>query len=552
MRRALEAEPTPHVQVRVARSPGTVVVELTARKAVRSGVLWGYIFGATVASSALSYSSFYKTQSARDRLAAAFGSNEASAALFGPARELQTVAGFTVFKTFLALTIIGAVWGLLTSTRLLRGEEDSGRWELLLAGQTTRRGATFQALVGTGGGVFALLAITAVFTSVVGLSSKVNFAVGPALYFALSLASGAIMFVALGTLSSQLAATRRQAASYAAIFLGVSYAIRMVADSGIGLHGLVWASPLGWTEQLQPLTSPHPFALLPIFAFTVAMAGVSLYIADRRDIGASAIPDESSAKPRLRLLFGPIGLAVRTLEPVVVGWLCAIAATALITGLIAKAAGGTISGSSVQRVFSKLGAPGTGTQTFLGISLLILAILVAFVAAGQIAVARSEESSGRLDNILVRPVSRLRWLYGRLSIATSVLIVSGLVAGIFTWLAAASQHSGENIATLLGAGLNVVPPAICILGIGALTMGISPRAVSVVTYSLLGWSLLIELVGGIGTLSHWILDTSLFHQMASAPATPSNWGANGGMLGIGIVGCLLGGVAFKLRDLQGE
>ncbi len=36
------------------------------------------------------------------------------------------------------LMVLGAVWGLLTATRLLRGEEDAGRWELLLAGQTTR------------------------------------------------------------------------------------------------------------------------------------------------------------------------------------------------------------------------------------------------------------------------------------------------------------------------------------------------------------------------------------------------------------------------------
>ena len=48
--------------------------------------------------------------------------------------------------------ILGAVWGLLTSTRLLRGEEDSGRWDLLLCGQTTRRGATAQAIAGLGAG----------------------------------------------------------------------------------------------------------------------------------------------------------------------------------------------------------------------------------------------------------------------------------------------------------------------------------------------------------------------------------------------------------------
>ena len=36
-------------------SPATVVAGLTARKAVRSGVLWGYIFGIAIASSEISY-----------------------------------------------------------------------------------------------------------------------------------------------------------------------------------------------------------------------------------------------------------------------------------------------------------------------------------------------------------------------------------------------------------------------------------------------------------------------------------------------------------------
>ena len=39
----------------------------------------------------------------RTRLAAAFGSNNATSALFGPAPQLQTVAGFTVFKIFMTL-----------------------------------------------------------------------------------------------------------------------------------------------------------------------------------------------------------------------------------------------------------------------------------------------------------------------------------------------------------------------------------------------------------------------------------------------------------------
>ena len=98
----------------------------------------------------------------------------------------------------MTLMILGAVWGLLTSTRLLRGEEDSGRWELLLAGQTTRRGATVQALGGLGSGVLALWALTAVITVLVGLDSKVDIAAGPALYFALAMVATAVMFLAVG------------------------------------------------------------------------------------------------------------------------------------------------------------------------------------------------------------------------------------------------------------------------------------------------------------------------------------------------------------------
>ena len=127
--------------VRLERRPGTVVGRLTASRAVRSGSLWGLIFGVAIASSQISYTTIYKTQAERDALAAAYGSNKATSALFGPAPQLQTVAGFTVFKISMTLMILGAVWGLLLSTKLLRGEEDDGRWDLLLSGQTTRSGA---------------------------------------------------------------------------------------------------------------------------------------------------------------------------------------------------------------------------------------------------------------------------------------------------------------------------------------------------------------------------------------------------------------------------
>ena len=524
---------------------------MTARKAVRSGALWGCVFGIVIASSAISYTKLYKTPAERLALAHAYGANKATSALFGPARDLQTVAGFTAFKVSMTLMLMGAVWGLLTSTRLLRGEEDSGRWAILLTGQTTRRGAATQALGGLGAGVVTLWALAAVLTVLVGRGPSVGIGAGAALYFALAMVATAAMFVAVGAVTSQLAATRRQAAAIAGTFLGVAYAVRMIADAGVGLHGMIWATPLGWVEQLQPLTGPAPLALLPILAFTALLAGAAVVLAGTRDVGAGVVEDTAIGASHLRLLSGPTGLAVRLLRPTVIGWWVAIGVSGLLYGFIAKSAGTAISGSSIRDVFSRLGSTGRGAAAVLGVCFLILGILVAFVAVGQLTAARSEESEGRLVHLLVRPVARGSWLGGRLLVAIVVLVVSGVIAGVVTWLGAASQHAGVGFTSVLAAGVNLVPPAIVLLGIGVLVFGLRPRSMALVAYAVLGWSVLVVVVGGIGATSHWVLDTSVFHQMASAPAVSPNWEANGIMTGIGITAALLGMLAFRRRDLQG-
>ena len=524
---------------------------MTARKAARSGTIWGGIFGLATASSALSYAKLYKTQFQRHALASAYGSNKATAALFGPAPQLQTVAGFTAFKIGMSLMVAGAVWGLLASTRLLRGEEDEGRWDLLVAGRTTTKGAAGQGLGGLAAGVAALWAVTAIITVLTGLTPSVSISAGPALYFALAMVATAAMFLGVGALTSQLAATRRQAAGYAAVVLGVTYGIRMIADAGVGLHGLVWISPIGWVEELRPLTGAQPLALLPIIGFTGVTALVAVNLAGKRDVGASFVPDRASPRSRPLLLKGPTWLSVRLNRSTIIGWWVAIAVSGLLYGLIAKAAGSTISGSSVHAVFSRLGATGSGAEAVLGVCFLVIGVLVASLGAGQLTAARREESTGRLDHLLARPVSRTGWLGGRLLVALLVLVMGGLGAGFFTWLGVASQSSGIGLVTLLGAGLNLVPPAVVIVGIGVLAFGVIPRATSVAVYGYLGWSLLVVVVGGIGAVDRWILDTSVFHQMASAPARPPDWLANCVMVLIGAAFMLLGAVAFRHRDIQG-
>jgi ABC-2 type transport system permease protein len=119
-------------------NPCRIVGRLTARKALRSGLVWGCVFGAYVVANALTYASAYKTQASRDALAKSFTTAGGLNALIGPVHQINTVAGYTAWKSVGILSVLGAIWALLLATKVMRGEEDAGRWELLLSGQTTR------------------------------------------------------------------------------------------------------------------------------------------------------------------------------------------------------------------------------------------------------------------------------------------------------------------------------------------------------------------------------------------------------------------------------
>jgi ABC-2 type transport system permease protein len=517
----------------------------------RSGALWGYVFGIFVVSSALGYASVYKTAASRAGLARTFGSNPGINALIGPAHEIQTVAGFIAWRSLGVLSVVGAVWGLLAGARLLRGEEEAGRWELLLAGQTTRPRATAQALGGLAVGVATLWAITSIVSVAVGRSSKVAISPGAALYFSTALVCGAAMFLAVGACASQLCATRRQAAAFGGIALGVSYGLRMVADSGTGLEWLRWASPLGWVEELQPLSTPKPIALLPIAGLAAILGVLTVYWARTRDLNASILPDHDSAPPRTRLLSGPTGLVIRIIRPVAIGWCGAIAAGALVMGFISKSAGDALSGSSsFRQVLERLGGRGTGAEAYLSFAFLIVATLLSLIAAGQVGAARSEEAEGRLDHLLVRPISRWTWLGGRVSVPVGVIVICAVVAGVFSWLGATSQDAGVGFGPLFEAGLNLVPPALLVLGIGTLVHGVWPRAASAAAYGLVAWSFLVDLIGGIINANRWLLDTSVFHQLSGAPAVAPDWTSAGALLALGLVAGVLGAVMFERRDLS--
>ena len=71
-------------------------------------------------------------------------------------------------------------------------------------------------------------------------------------------------------------------------------------------------------------------------------------------------------------------------------------------------------------------------------------------------------------------------------------------------------------------------------------------------YARLVWFFLVEIAVGIAKINHFILDTSAFHQMAAAPASPVDWTTNTIMIALALSSMSVGALGFQRRDLQGE
>ena len=112
-----------------------------AMRLIRRGAL--IVIGLAAGMSALvvaTYAGVMADPAAAGSLQALAG-NPAIRTLLGEPVALDNAGGFTVWRvgTFVAVGL--GMWAILATTRITRGEEDAGRWDVLLAGRVTLRAA---------------------------------------------------------------------------------------------------------------------------------------------------------------------------------------------------------------------------------------------------------------------------------------------------------------------------------------------------------------------------------------------------------------------------
>ena len=192
-------------------------------------------------------------------------------------------------------------------------------------------------------------------------------------------------------------------------------------------------------------------------------------------------------------------------------------AAAFAFGIVAKVATGAVP-DSIRNTLDKFGVQGTFLRQYFGVAFLLVATVVALLPASQVGATAEEETSGRLVQLLAQPVRRVSQLSGRLALGAAGIVVAGALAGLMAWAGAQAQGVDAGFARMVGAGLNVVPTALLVLGIGAVVLAVAPRAATRTVYGVVIWSLIVDLLSSMVSGLTWLDHLSLFHYMALAPA----------------------------------
>lgn len=532
----------------MARSADVALARRAARSTRLGAVILGAVAALMVSSTAVTYVQTFPTAADRAQLSTVTASGGLSV-LFGPTAAIGTVGGYTFYKGFVTLSAIAAVWAVLVTTRALRGEEDAGRWPLLLAGPTQPARATGATLVGLLVPVGALFVGVALGTIAAGADGRVGFGPLDAFVHGAAVASVAAVFVAVGACASQIAGTRRGANGIGLGAVGLAFVVRMIGDAGPSTRWVRWATPFGWPELVKPLTANHLLPLAAPVVATAVLALAAIWAAARRDVGSGLVAGSDRGRLDPRGLASVNGFSLRLERGNVIAWLVGAAAMGAAFGVVAQIADGAAP-ASTRDLLERFGVAGSFLHQYVGLVMLFVAAVLALVGASHVAAAAREELDGRLTLLLAQPTRRTGWLLGRLVIAAATLVVASLLTGLAMWAAARLGGTDPGLATVVGAALNVVPVCLVALGVGAIVLAVAPRVAAPAVYVLVGWSLVVDIVASLVDSARWLSCLGLFHSLVLVPARPADPATTVGLLVVAVALSGTAVAAFGRRDLQ--
>jgi ABC-2 type transport system permease protein len=475
----------------------------------------------------------------------ALAENPAIRTLFGPPVGLDTAGGFTVWRTGTVLAVLVGIWAALTATRLTRGDEEAGRWDLLLAGRLRLQSLVTRVLL-------VVITASAVIGAAAGLGLVLAGAEPPgSVLFGACLAGTGMLGAAFGVLAAQLCPERRSASGLAVAVVLAALLARMTSNGVPALAWLGWLTPFGLMGRAAPFAENSWLPLLVLAVLVSAVAVLAVPLATGRDIGHGRLAGRDRRATASRLLTSLPGLAVHRTRGSLAGWAAGAVAYFLLIGLLATAMTDFLRDNpffadmAAQAGFAQLGS----VEGYVSSLYSLLAVAIGAFAASRVAATAADEAAGRLTLLYSRPVGRARWA-GTEAVAIAVAaIVLAAAAGMAAWAGTSWADAGLSMGDALAGALSVLPVALLCLGAALAALGWAPSAV--LAFGVLpavGGYLLLVLADTFGwpDAVRWL---SPFAHLNAVPAEP--WDVPGamGMLAIAVALAVAGCLRYAHRDL---
>lgn len=458
--------------------------------------------------------------------------------LDAPTYERFFAAGYAPY-----LVILCALMNIFLITRHTRGEEESGRAELVRANVTGRHTALTAALA------VALLANAVAAAVVIGLAIGVGYPVAGSVLVGLSTGLTGMVFAGVAAVTSQLSEFSRAATGMAGAALALAFVLRAMGDMAeVGGSALSWVSPLGWAAQTAPYVHDRWAPLLLSAALAALMITCAFALQRRRDFSASFISTRPGTARAHPWLGHPLGLAARLQRGGLLGWGTAVLLLGIVDGAFTQTMIDASDGMPEEfRAVFGAEALVQGYVAFLGAFVITFAAAYAVYAMQTL---RAEEGAGRAEVVLATPMSRTAWSTSHvLVIAAGILLITTLT-GVGTGLAAATvTGDGALVGEFLLAHLAVVPSALFVLGLCTAMFGWLPRLMPIVGWAAVALLAIVELFGELLDLPDQVRALSPLEHLASVPVESFELVPFLVVTGIALVLVLLGVLGLGRRQL---
>ncbi len=476
----------------------------------------------------------------------ALSGNPAIRVLFGEPLALDTAGGFTVWRTGMFAAVTLGLWGALTATGITRGEEQAGRWCLLLTGSLRLPRV-----------VLHHLAVLVVAQLMAGIALWVALAAsgaggGSAVLYSAAITLIGMTFVGVGLAAGQLVDDRRTASGLSVALLLIALLVRMVADGVTSLAWLSWLSPFGLLAESAPYAYDRVAPIGVLALFTVIACGLSFPLAAHRDLGRGMIAAATTRRARPWLLRNPLGFAVRRTAPATAAWALGLAAYFLLIGLLARSlttflvANRQFSEPAAQAGFVGLDS----TSGYLATLFALLAIILGVYAASRLNLDSADETAGRLAVLLAKPLSRVRWSLTQLAVVTVGISALALIAAGAAETGITVVGAELALTSAIAGALNVLPVPMLCLGAAQFARGWMPRLVFPIGAAPAVGGFLLTVFADTFNWPHWVAELSPFAHLARVPLTTPDWPGTIGIITVAALLAALGVIGFSRRDIR--